>query len=68
MLYCWILFSVIDLSKTSTINHNDTCVSEYYPNYKEAFEYIGAVTYSHLGNALVYCCDARKMTDTVKKI
>ncbi len=47
---------------------SDTCVSEYYPNYKEAFEYTGAVTYSQLGNALVYCCDARKMTDTVKKI
>ena len=25
----------------------DTCVSEYYPNYKEAFEYTSAVTYSH---------------------
>ena len=46
----------------------DTCVSEYYPNYKEAFEYAGAVCYSKLGNALVYCCDARKMTDTVRKI
>lgn len=46
----------------------DTCVSEYYPNYKEAFEYTGAVTYFHLGNALVYCCDARKMTDVVRRI
>ena len=46
----------------------DTCVSEYYPNYKKAFEYTGAVTYAQLGNALVYCCDARKMTDTVQKI
>ena len=46
----------------------DTCVSEYYPNYKKAFEYTGAVTYAQLGNALVYCCDARKMTDTVKTI
>ena len=46
----------------------DTCVSEYYPNYKEAFEYTGAVSYSQLGNALVYCCDARKMTDTAKMI
>lgn len=46
----------------------DTCVSEYYPNYKKAFEYMGAVSYSKLGNALVYCCDARKMTDTVKKL
>ena len=46
----------------------DRCVSEYYPNYKEAFEYTGAVTYHKLGNALVCCCDARKMTDTVRVI
>lgn len=46
----------------------NTCVSEYYPNYKEAFEYTEAVSYSQLGNALVYCCDARKMTDTIKKL
>lgn len=44
----------------------DTCVSEYYPNYKAAFEYTGAVNYAKLGNALVYICDAVKMTDTVK--
>ena len=42
----------------------DTCVSEYYPNYKAAFEYTGAVRYAQLGNALVYCCDAVRMTDT----
>ena len=47
---------------------SDTCVSEYYPNYKEAFEHDGAVTYGHLGKALVYVCDAKKMTDTVKKL
>lgn len=46
----------------------DTCVSEYYPNFKEAFEYTGAVTYSQLGNAFVYVCDTRKMTDTVREI
>ncbi len=46
----------------------DVGVSEYYPNYKEAFEYVGAVTYHQLGNALVYCCDARKMTDLVMKV
>lgn len=46
----------------------DIGISEYYPNYKEAFEYVGAVTYSRLGNAAVYCCDARKMTDVVRKI
>lgn len=45
---------------------SDQCVSEYYPNYKKAFEYTGAVTYSKLGDAAVYVCDARKMTDTVK--
>lgn len=47
---------------------SDTCVSEYYPNYKEAFEHDDAVTYGHLGKALVYVCDCRKMTDTVKKL
>ena len=46
----------------------DTCVSEYYPNYKEALEYTGAVTYAQLGNALVYCCDCVKMTDTLEQI
>lgn len=46
----------------------DRCVSEYYPNYKEAFEYTGAVSYSKLGDALVYVCDARRMTDTLKLI
>ncbi|MBQ8202567.1 MAG: AAC(3) family N-acetyltransferase [Clostridia bacterium] len=39
--------------------------SEYYPNYKRALEAAGAVTYGQLGNALVYCCDARRMTDAV---
>ena len=47
---------------------SDRCVSEYYPNYKAAFDYTGAVTYSILGNALVYVCDCRKMTDTCRKI
>ena len=46
----------------------DRCVSEYYPNYKTAFEYTGAVTYSRLGNAPVYVCDCRKMTDTCRRI
>ena len=44
----------------------DTCVSEYYGNYKEAFEYTDAVRYAKLGEAVVYICDARRMTDTVK--
>lgn len=47
---------------------SDSCVSEYYPNYKEAFEYTGAVRYATLGDALVYICDARRMTDTVKDL
>ena len=47
---------------------SDQCVSEYYPNYKEAFEYTGAVKYAKLGKALVYICDARGMTDTVRKM
>ena len=46
----------------------DTCVSEYYPNYKTALEYTGAVTYAQLGNAVVYVCDAVKMTDTVRML
>lgn len=28
----------------------------------------GAVVYGQLGNALVYCCDARKMTDIARDI
>ena len=47
---------------------SDRCVSEYYPNYKEAFEYAGAVTYARLGNAPVYVCSCRKMTDILKII
>ena len=47
---------------------SDTCVSEYYPNYKAAFEYTGAVKYARLGNALVYICDARGMTETVRML
>ena len=39
--------------------------SEYYPNYKRALEACGAVTYGQLGNALVYVCDARRMTECV---
>lgn len=46
----------------------DTCVSEFYPNFKNALEFTEAVTYHQLGNALVYCCDARKTTDTIEKI
>lgn len=42
--------------------------SDYYPNYKKAFEALGGVTYGKLGNALVYCCDAKKITDIVGKI
>ncbi len=45
-----------------------TCVSDFYPNYKEALEDSGAVRYAMLGNALVYLCDARAMTDTVRRI
>lgn len=39
--------------------------SEYYPNYGPALERCGAVTYGQLGNAKVYVCDARRMTDCV---
>jgi len=47
---------------------SDTCVSEYYPNYKAAFEYNGAVKYSKLGNATVYVCDCRKMTEMCRRV
>lgn len=43
-------------------------LSEYYRNYKHALDVTGAVEYGWLGNALVYCCDCRKMTDTVIRI
>lgn len=43
-------------------------VSLYYANYKAAFEYTGAVTYHRLGGALVYCCDAVRLTDTMRLI
>ncbi len=43
-------------------------ISEYYPNYKKAFEYAKAIKYSILGNALVYCCDARKITHVMQSI
>ncbi len=39
--------------------------SDFYPNYKDALDCAGAVTYHRLGNALVYCCHVRKMTDAV---
>ncbi len=42
--------------------------SDYYPNYKKAFDTLGAVTYGKLGNATVYCCDVKKITDIVAKI
>lgn len=43
-------------------------LSEYYRNYKHALDATGAVQYGWLGNALVYGCDCRKMTDTVMRI
>ncbi len=43
-------------------------LSEYYPNYKRALEETGAVQYAHLGNALVYGCDCRRMTDVVMRM
>ena len=47
---------------------SDTCVSEYYPNYEDAFAYTGAVSYARLGNAAVTVCDAVRMTDTVRML
>lgn len=39
--------------------------SEYYPNYGPALGKCGAVTVGQLGQAKVYVCDARRMTDCV---
>ena len=43
-------------------------LSEYYRNYKPAFDATGAVQYGWLGNALTCCCDCRRMTDVVTRI
>ena len=40
--------------------------STYFTNYKKPLEELGAVTYGTLGNALVYCCSARKCADILK--
>ncbi len=40
--------------------------SEFYPNYKKPLEELGAVTYSKLGDAVVYNCDAVKCTDIIR--
>ncbi len=59
-----------DLSSKPYHTHHATVgdVSLYYPNYKAAFEHTGAVTYHRLGGATVYCCDAVKLTDTMRMI
>ncbi len=63
-----------NLLKSSSIhNHYSVDVGSkistyYFPNYKEIFEQKGAVTYGRLGNALVYICDAKKMTAVVEEI
>ncbi|MBQ7780589.1 MAG: AAC(3) family N-acetyltransferase [Lachnospiraceae bacterium] len=46
----------------------DVGCSDFYPNYKKAFEVLGGVTYGKLGNALVYCCDVKRITDIVERI
>ena len=38
---------------------------EYFVNYKKPLEELGAVTYGRLGDALVYCCDARRCADII---
>ena len=45
-----------------------TCCSDYYPNYQEALDYFGAVTYTTLGNARVSCCEARKITEIIRML
>lgn len=41
---------------------------EYFVNYKKALEELGAVTYGKLGDALVYCCDAKLCADIIMHI
>lgn len=41
---------------------------EYFVNYKKPLEELGAVTYGQLGDALVYCCDARLCADIIMYI
>lgn len=54
--------------KTEGLPSGTAGVSDFFPNYKRALEYTGAVCYTHLGNATVYCCDARKTSDTVSRL
>ncbi len=42
--------------------------SDFYPNYKKPLEELGAVIYSKLGDAIVYCCDAVKCTDIIRRL
>lgn len=42
--------------------------SEFYPNYKKPLEELSAVTYSKLGDAIVYSCDAVKCTDIIRRL
>jgi len=63
--------SVIDYdgNKTATfLKHHDFPGSEFFTNFKKPLETHGAVTYGMLGNALVYCCDAVKLTRVIKRM
>lgn len=44
------------------------CCSDFYPNYEKPLEELGAVTYSKLGDAIVYCCDAVKCADIIRRL
>jgi aminoglycoside 3-N-acetyltransferase len=44
------------------------CCSEFYPNYKKPLEELSAVIYSKLGAAIVYCCDAVKCSDIIRRL
>lgn len=44
------------------------CCSEFYPNYKKPLEELGAVTYSRIGDAKVYICDAVKCTEVIRRL
>ena len=58
--------NITPLFHTHLTNGIPCCCSEFYPNYKKPLEELGAVTYSKLGNATVYCCDAKKCADTIR--
>lgn len=48
--------------------HGGGSVSKFFPNFKKAFESVGALTYDRLGNATVGVFHVRKATEIIKKV